>query len=233
MPHNCVFAHNNNKQQQPPNNNIMNLNLDQVDHVTLDLMVNQPQYERYLRNKEADLNGKYEKAKRFYKKRIIEMTRDLLKCETVNDIFVLQAFEAYAKSCITYFRTKDKNDTLQEEHMAECVAVGYLPPIVETEESMNDHEYDANEEDEVNEDEANDAPILSDLTKKKLEILMSFDKHKAHTPTLDTYVIKTSSASASAAAPIIPKQKEINLDDPKFKTKDIKPKKPTKPNSDE
>ena len=103
----------------------MNLNLDQVDHVTLDLMVNQPQYERYLRAKEADLAGKYEKAKRFYKKRIIEMTRDLLKGETVNDIFVIQAFEAYAKACITYFRNKDKNDTLQEEHMAECVAIGY------------------------------------------------------------------------------------------------------------
>ncbi len=37
----------------------MNLNLDQVDHVTLDLMVNQPQYERYLRAREADLIGKF------------------------------------------------------------------------------------------------------------------------------------------------------------------------------
>ena len=109
----------------------MNLNLDAVDHVTLDLMVNQPQYERYLRAKEADLTGKYEKAKRFYKKRISEMTRDLLKGEpeTVNDIFVLQSFDAYAKACITYFRNKDKNDTLQEEYVAECVTVGYLPPI--------------------------------------------------------------------------------------------------------
>lgn len=207
----------------------MNLNLDQVDHVTLDLMVNQPQYERYLRAHDADLSGKYEKAKRFYKKRIIEMTRELLKGETVNDIFVLQAFEAYAKSCITYFRNKDKNDTLQEEHAAECVAIGYLPPIVETaEESVNS--------DSADNDGANDAPILSESTKKKLEIMMSFDKHKAHTPTLDTYVIKTSSASTASAAPILPKQKEINLDDPKFKTKDIKPKRPIKHgslNSDE
>ena len=199
----------------------MNLNLDQVDHVTLDLMVNQPQYERYLRAHDADLSGKYEKAKRFYKKRIIEMTRELLKGETVNDIFVLQAFEAFAKSCITYFRNKDKNDTLQEEHAAECVAIGYLPPIVETaEESVNS--------DSADNDGGNDAPILSESTKKKLEIMMSFDKHKVHTPTLDTYVIKTSSSSTASAAPILPKQKEINLDDPKFKTKDIKPKRPIK-----
>jgi hypothetical protein len=202
----------------------MNLNLDQVDHVTLDLMVNQPQYERYLRNHEADLNGKYDRAKRFYKKRIVEMTRDLLKGETVNDIFVLQAFEAYAKSCITYFRNKDKNDTLQEEHLAECVAIGYLPPIVEnqTEESVNSDNADNDGDNEQN-------ATLSDLTKKKLEILMSFDKHKSHTPTLDTYVIKTSSASTAAAASILPQQKEINLDDPKFKTKDIKHKKANKP----
>jgi hypothetical protein len=214
----------------------MNLNLDQVDHVTLDLMVNQPQYERYLRAKEADLNGKFEKAKRFYKKRIMEMTRDLLKGDTVNDIFVLQSFDAYAKACITYFRNKDKNDTLQEEHMAECVTVGYLPPIPETDSSFhleNDNDNNDNNDDNDNNDnndnndDNDDNAALTDASKKKLEILMSFDKHKAHKmPTLDTYVIKTSAASsASAAAPIIPKHREINLDDPKFKTKDIKPKK--------
>ena len=213
----------------------MNLNLDQVDHVTLDLMVNQPQYERYLRMREADLNGKYEKAKRFYKKRIMEMTRDLLKGETMSDIFVLQAFEGYAKACITYFRNKDKNDTLQEEHMAECVAVGYLPPIIESNDcaDANDNEHDDNDNDNDNDNDANHGDAMNESSKRKLEILLSFDKHKSHTPTLDTYVIKMSSSSAaSAAAPIIPKHREINLDDPKFKTKDIKPKKngPNGPN---
>jgi len=209
----------------------MNLNLDQVDHVTLDLMVNQPQYERYLRNKEADLSGKYERAKRFYKKRIMEMTRDLLKGETVNDIFVLQAFEAYAKACITYFRNKDKNDTLQEEHMAECVAIGHLPPIMETE-----TESSFNEDDDGDDGDDGVEQPLADSSKKKLEILMSFDKHKPQTPTLDTYVIKTTpSATSPGHNPVrIPQLKEINLDDPKFKTKDIKPKpsksKPSKSN---
>jgi len=204
----------------------MNLNLDQVDHVTLDLMVNQPQYERYLRAKEADLSGKYEKAKRFYKKRIMEMTRDLLKGDTVNDIFVLQAFEAYAKACITYFRNKDKNDTLQEEYMAECVAVGYLPPILETD-LTNDADNDDDDDDKAD-DNGDDALNLNDSSKKKLEILMSFDKHPAQKmPTLDTYVIKTTPATVASAAAPIPQQREINLDDPKFKTKDIKPK-PTK-----
>jgi hypothetical protein len=208
----------------------MNLNLDAVDHVTLDLMVNQPQYERYLRAKEADLTGKYEKAKRFYKKRIMEVTRDLLKGDTVNDIFVLQSFDAYAKACITYFRNKDKNDTLQEDYMAECVTVGYLPPIAETDSFDNNDNNDNNDNDnndnDNNDNNDNNDAALTDASKKKLEILMSFDKHKAHTPTLDTYVIKTSAASsASTAAPIIPKHREINLDDPKFKTKDIKHKK--------
>jgi hypothetical protein len=203
----------------------MNLNLDQVDHVTLDLMVNQPQYERYLRNKEADLSGKYERAKRFYKKRIVEMTRELLKGETVNDIFVIQAFEAYAKACITYFRNKDKNDTLQEEHMAECVAIGYLPPIMETAES-EDVVHDDIDIDE--EEDAEPNPNLTDSSKRKLEILISFDKHKVTVPTLDTFVIKTTPAANNHISHnhgvSIPQLKEINLDDPKFKTKDIKPK---------
>ena len=203
----------------------MNLNLDPVDHVTLDLMVNQPQYERYLRIKEADMNGKYEKAKRFYKKRIVEMMRELLKGETVNDIFVLQAFEAFSKSCITYFRNKDKNDTLQEEHMAECVAVGYLPPIMETDAD------DLDNDDDHDDDDDSSNPNLTDSSKRKLEIMMSFDKHKVTVPTLDTFVIKTTPASNNHGAVSIPPQlKEINLDDPKFKTKDIKPKPKPKPN---
>lgn len=209
----------------------MNLNLDQVDHVTLGLMVNQPQYERYLRAREADLNGKYEQAKRFYKKRIIDLTKELLRGETVSDLFVLQAFDAYAKSCITYFRAKDKNDTLQEEYMAECNAVGYLPPIVEETVNNGIHDDNENDNDNTDDDDNQQNQALNDSSKKKLEILMSFDKHKTHTPTLDTFVIKTSSSSTSAAAPLIPKKKEINLDDPKFKTKDIKPKKTSKPNA--
>ena len=207
---------------------IMNLNLDAVDHVTLDLMVNQPQYDRYLRAKEADLTGKYEKAKRFYKKRIAEMTRDLLKGDTANDIFVLQAFDAYAKACITHFRNKDKNDTLQEEYVAECVAVGYLPPIDEDVNDGGDNDDDDdgdNANNSNNANNANNANTMNDSSKKKLEILMSFDKHKsAHVPTLDTYVIKTTPPERSNPVPI-PQQREINQDDPKFKTKDLKPKK--------
>ena len=204
---------------------IMNLNLDAVDHVTLDLMVNQPQYDRYLRAKEADLTGKYEKAKRFYKKRIAEMTRDLLKGDTANDIFVLQAFDAYAKACITHFRNKDKNDTLQEEYVAECVAVGYLPPIDEDVNDGGDNDDDDDGDNANNSNNANNVNTMNDSSKKKLEILMSFDKHKsAHVPTLDTYVIKTTPPERSNPVPI-PQQREINLDDPKFKTKDLKPKK--------
>ena len=205
------------------------MNLDQVDHVTLDLMVNQPQYERYLRTREADLNGKFEKAKRFYKKRIIEMTRDLLKGdpETMTDIFVSQAFDAYAKACITHFRNKDKNDALQEEHIAECVAIGHLPSIVEEDAAASNPNFDDDAYDYADADADADADaaandINSNDTKRKLEILMTFDKHK-HAPTLDTYVIKITPPPMSKPAPI-PQFKEINLDDPKFKTKDIKPK---------
>ena len=203
----------------------MNMNLDQVDHVTLDLMVNQPQYERYLRMREADLNGKFEKAKRFYKKRIIEMTRDLLKgeTETMSDIFVSQAFDAYAKACITHFRNKDKNDALQEEHIAECVAIGHLPSIVE-EDAASNLNFDDDAYDDDDDDDGANTNVSND-TKRKLDILMTFDKHKhkSHAPTLDTYVIKITPPPMSKPAPI-PQFKEINLDDPKFKTKDIKPK---------
>ena len=44
-------------------------------------------------------------------------------------------------------------------------------------------------------------------------------------PTLDTYVIKTTPTPTIKNNVPIPQQREINLDDPKFKTKDLKPKK--------
>jgi len=141
--------------------------------------------------------------------------------ETMSDIFVSQAFDAYAKACITHFRNKDKNDALQEEHIAECVAIGHLPSIVEEDAASNlNFDDDAYDDD----DDGANANVSND-TKRKLDILMTFDKHKhnSHAPTLDTYVIKITPPPMSKPAPI-PQFKEINLDDPKFKTKDIKPK---------
>ena len=110
---------------------------------------------------------------------------------------------------------------MQEEYVAECVAVGYLPPIVETD------SFDLDNDDADDDGDDDTAVALNDSSKKKLEILMSFDKHKAHTPTLDTYVIKTTPAPNNKNNVPIPQLKAINLDDPKFKTKDLKPK-PTK-----
>lgn len=114
--------------------------------------------------------------------------------------------------------------------MAECNAVGYLPPIVEETANNGIHDDNDNDNDNTDDDDNHQNQTLNDSSKKKLEILMSFDKHKTQTPTLDTFVIKTTTSSTSVA-PIIPKKKEINLDDPKFKTKDIKPKKTSKTNA--
>ena len=109
--------------------------------------------------------------------------------------------------------------------MAECVAVGYLPPIMETDAD------DLDNDDDHDDDDDSSNPNLTDSSKRKLEIMMSFDKHKVTAPTLDTFVIKTTPVSNNHGAVSIPPQlKEINLDDPKFKTKDIKPKPKPKPN---
>ncbi|MBM3455856.1 MAG: hypothetical protein FJX80_12030 [Bacteroidetes bacterium] len=183
----------------------MNLNLDQVDYVTLNLMVNQQQYDRYLRTQEQRMNEKFEKAKKFYKKRIVETTRNCLKGEMTNDIFVNQAFDAYAKACIVYFRNKDKNDTLQEEYIEECNMIGFLPCINEAEEE---------------EEEGEPEFLENDKTIKNLELIITNEKYKPGPPTLDTYVIKKTAYVPMRE--IIPKHKEINLDDPRFKTKDIK-----------
>jgi hypothetical protein len=48
----------------------------------------------------------------FYKKKILQLTKDLLLNETLDDEFlydVKKQYEKYAKACVVYLRNKDKN----------------------------------------------------------------------------------------------------------------------------
>lgn len=82
-----------------------------IDNITLELLMNKGQYNKYISKKHPE---KYEKVKEFqeklykYKYDIIDLTKDLLEnpekevTNEVNDIF-----EAYAKKLIHYFEMKE------------------------------------------------------------------------------------------------------------------------------
>jgi hypothetical protein len=82
-----------------------------IDNITLELLMNKGQYNKYISKKHPE---KYEKVKEFqeklykYKYDIIDLTKDLLEnpekevTKEVNDIF-----EAYSKKLIHYFEMKE------------------------------------------------------------------------------------------------------------------------------
>lgn len=86
-------------------------NNEYIDNITLELLMNKGQYNKYLSKKHPE---KYEKVKSFqeklykYKYDIIDLTKDLLddpEKEVTNE--VNEIFEAYVKKLIHFFEMKE------------------------------------------------------------------------------------------------------------------------------
>jgi len=144
----------------------------------------------------------------FYRKRVIQLTKDLLSPdEDLQELFpdIKYAFDIYVKNCVEYFKTLDKSDILQEDYKN-----------IETEINI------------VAEDmpDIQDAP--DDMTKQINKLIMK--KTKDERCTLDKFIKRT---IIKLDEPFIPVQKEINLKDPVLRIKGIRKKKNIDNNYDE
>ena len=190
-------------------NNINGIN--SVDYMTLEIMANSDTYNKYLKRNHLDHDSVLKKEKKFYRKRIISMTKDILfngisknakqennntQTQTSNiDDVIINAFNTYARLCITYFKFKDTMDTIQSEYK-----------------DMNIAANDDDDETNVVRDDENEDNIME---ANKL-FMKQMDKKVI---TLDNFVIKTCPPKEEM---VIPKTKDYKLNDPKFKKKDIK-----------
>jgi hypothetical protein len=197
-----------------------NLNgINSVDYMTLEIMANSDTYNKYLKRNHLDHDSVLKKEKKFYRKRIISMTKDILfngvskndKQETTDtsnasskiDDVIINAFNIYARMCISYFKFKDTMDTIQGEYKDMNMNIG--ANVDETGDVHNDvNNEENNEENENNIMEANKL-FMKQMDKKVI--------------TLDNFVIKISPPKEEM---MLPKTKDYNLNDPKFKKKDIK-----------
>ena len=74
------------------------------------------QARRKMVEKEEEEKNKISKGdKKFYKKRIIQLTKDLLKKESDNNI-INSSFNAYIKTAIDFFQFIDKKEIMQDEY---------------------------------------------------------------------------------------------------------------------
>jgi hypothetical protein len=108
---------------------------------------------------------------------------------------VKYAYENYINATINYFKIIDNNDIIQGEHDSETNE--YL-------ETNGDLEKDISH----NSIEDADAILMRSI--------------KMDPPTLDKYIKRTKTKHLNEPRLIIPKQKEINLNDPQLKNKGIK-----------
>ena len=84
-----------------------------INQITLDYLMNKDQYDKYVSQTKKSKSNKRDK--KFYKKRIYNLTKELLL--GINDNVyseVRYSFENYINSCIHYFKSLDNNDIIQE-----------------------------------------------------------------------------------------------------------------------
>jgi len=161
-----------------------------INQITLDCLMNKDQYNRYIQNKITKSVSREDR--KFYKKRIVDLTRDLLSKPSVHEPEILAdvkyAFDNYVRTCVHYFKSLDNNDILQEEYKG-----GDFDLIP-----------------------SGDADLTSHSQEEANKLLM---RHVKLENPLDKFVKKK--LLKKPEEPIIPKQKEIDLTDPALKNKGI------------
>jgi hypothetical protein len=89
-----------------------------ITQITLDCLINKEVYEKMQHLKKQKIVNK--KDKKFYRKRILNLTRELLlkKDDDYSEINpdIKFSFDNYIKTCIQYFKIIDNNDIIQEEY---------------------------------------------------------------------------------------------------------------------
>lgn len=175
-----------------------------LNQVSLDYLINTKQYKVQLTNA---INKKINKKdKRFYRRRILNLTKELLSKEESEIVIspdIKYAFDNLVKTCVNYFKILDRNDIIQEDY----------------------NEFD----DEIKEENDEISESLQFLKEENEKLLMRSVKMSNNS--LDNFIkIKM---TKQAEELIIPQQKEINLKDPILKIKGITKKKNIINNYDE
>jgi len=88
-----------------------------VNQITLDYLINSNQLKNHL--EKIKTKSASRKDKKFYRKRIMNLTKDLLICKELEEPLlpdVKETFENFVKTCVEYFKTLDQCDIIQEDY---------------------------------------------------------------------------------------------------------------------
>ncbi len=173
-----------------------------INQITLDCLINK---EIFLKQNAREKNKKINrKDKKFYKKRILNLTRELLNTKKENDNNLedekfdavitpdlLVSFDNFIRICINNFKTIDKNDIIQEDYKDITINNAGNIDINNLEKQMNDD---------------NRLFMRSIKTNSNLDNFVQYKYKKKEEEV------------------ILPKLREINLKEPTLRNKGIKKK---------
>jgi hypothetical protein len=174
-------------------------------------MVNTTQYEKYLKKNNMNYDSVFKRDIRFYRKRIISLTKDLFKNQNEtdknqnSDVTMVGAFNMYMRACISYLKFSDQSETIQKCYV--CLGIT-----------------DGNQS---NENIKNQKCICKNKNENELFELnkaneLCFKSKEVKKITLDNYVIRK---NVKKSEPVVyPQQFTFNPRDPVFKCKGLKPK---------
>lgn len=93
----------------------MDVSMNELDNITLNCFANKIQYNNIIKNNEHCNDNIFMNDRKFYKKRILDLTKKLFRNE-VEDAQLTTCFNSYIKSCIVYLKFLDKKDIIQEKY---------------------------------------------------------------------------------------------------------------------
>lgn len=93
----------------------MDISMNEIDNITLEYFLNKSQYQGLLKKHDILNDKNFISEKRFYKKRILDLTKKLFRNE-IDDSQLKNNFNGYIKSCCNYLKFQDKKDIIQENY---------------------------------------------------------------------------------------------------------------------
>lgn len=88
-----------------------------ITQITLDCLLNKEQYSKFLSSTLCKTRESSKRDRKFYKRRILQLTKDMLLSDEIDvRTDMINAFDHYARTCISYFKMIDKTDILQTDY---------------------------------------------------------------------------------------------------------------------
>jgi len=89
--------------------------MNEIQNITLNCFSNGKHYGSIIKNNNCQKDINLLNDKKFYKKRIIDLTKKIFRNE-IEDLELYNSFNSYTKSCIKYLKFLDITDVLQDKY---------------------------------------------------------------------------------------------------------------------